>query len=304
MAMFMQRTLACTLLACACGDDDAAATGDDSGSSSGAATPQSDDSVSVTVASADSTEGGETSDGGGETTTTAADSSSTAADTTAADSSAGDESSTTGDLGDGCLAPEIFAAIDQHAHDLVGSSELLAADASAGEVVGFMLAPALPEPPAIAAQFASLFMQCSGPVLYDEYCDGGLCSQIECTGQAMGWINHMWIEPAIDGDPWSFEEVHIHQRWSGGDGFTFDIETTATGPDGADMSLTGAGEMDSTGMSVLETFPALHRAGPTVLEYADDAIGYSGQLTIADVVVAEVDAAGHLVSTGDCPSPE
>jgi hypothetical protein len=299
----MKRTLICTLLACACGDDGAAADDDDTSGTSGPATTDGDDSITVTAsASAETTDGDDTSTGGGETTTSASESSSSTGDTSAADSSTGDEGSTTGDTGDGCLPPEIFAAIDQHAHDLAVTAGFLATHPSASEVTGFMLAPALPEPPALAAQFAGpLIMTCSEPLLYDEFCEEGRCSQIECTGQGAGWINHMWIEPAIDGDPWSFEEVHIHQMWSGGDGITFDIETIASGPGGADMSLTGAGVMDTGGMSVLETFPALHRAGPTVLEYADDAGGYSGQLTIADVVVAEVDALGHLVPTGDCP---
>lgn len=124
--------------------------------------------------------------------------------------------------------------------------------------------------------------------------------QIECTGEGSGWINHVWIEPAIAGE-WSFDEVHLHLDWSGGEGVTFDIETTSTGPGGEDMSLVGAGEMDVASMSVTETFPALHVSGDTVLEYADDVGGFSGQLRIADVVVAEVDAAGHLQPTGDCP---
>lgn len=63
----------------------------------------------------------------------------------------------------------------------------------------------------------------------------------------------------------------------------------------------GEGTMDVDGMSVVETLALVHPAGPTVLEYADDADGFTGRLTIADVVVAEVDAAGHLVPTGTCP---
>jgi hypothetical protein len=144
-------------------------------------------------------------------------------------------------------------------------------------------------------------MTCAEPLLFDEFCEEGRCQQIECTGDGEGWINHVWIEPAFEDDPWSFEEVHLHLRWSGGSGTLFDITTTASGPGGADMSLTGEGEMDVDSMSVTETFPALHAAGMTVLEYADDAGAYSGQLTIADVVVATVDVAGHLQPTGDCP---
>lgn len=300
----MKRTLFCTLLASACGDDAAADDNEDTGGSTGVGTTDGDASFTASDSgSAETTTSGETSSG--ETTTTEGESdgesSSTAADTSGADSSSGDESSTTGDLGDGCLPPEVFAAIDQHAHDLAATASLLADHPSTNEVTGFLLAPGLPDPPAIAAQFASLFMPCTDVVLYEAYCESGRCSQIECTGEGSAWRNHMWIEPAIDDDPWSFEEVHLHQSWSGGTGIGFDITTISTGPDGTDMSLTGSGEMDVSSMYFTETFPALHPAGLSVLEYAEDAIGYSGQLTIVDTVVAEVDDLGHLVSTGECP---
>lgn len=113
-------------------------------------------------------------------------------------------------------------------------------------------------------------------------------------------MNHVWVEPAIVGD-WSFDEVHIHVRWNSGTSASFDIVTTSTAPGGEDVSLMGEGTMDVDGMSAVETLALVHPAGPTVLEYADDAGGFTGRLTIADVVVAEVDAAGHLVPTGSCP---
>lgn len=72
--------------------------------------------------------------------------------------------------------------------------------------------------------------------------------------------------------------------------------------DGHDWQrMAGNGAMDLGGMTVTETFPVLHDAGPTTLEYTDDAAGFSGQLAVADVVVATVDAGGHLVPTSDCP---
>lgn len=299
---FMKRTFVYALLAVACGDDSSAtaATGD-SGSSSGHATTHGDASTSASAsASAETTDGLTTED---DTTTASGSSSSGGGDTSTAGSSSGDDgSSSTGGTGDGCLPPEILAALDQHAHDLDATAGLLATHPSANEVTGFMLAPALPAPPALAASFAGpLVMICSAPLVYDEFCEEGRCQQIECTGEGAGWINHVWIEPAFDDDPWTFEEVHLHLRWSGGTGTLFDITTTAAGPGGVDMSLTGEGVMDVDSMSVRETFPALHPAGLTVLEYADDAGGFSGQLTIADVVVAQVDVVGHLEPTGDCP---
>lgn len=303
----MKRTLVCALLAAGCGDDGAATPdGGDSGGSSSHGTTHGDastsDSASATTDMTDTTDGLGTSSSAGEITTLDG-SSSSAGETSGATSSATDGSTSTGGTADGCLAPEIFAVLDQHAHDLAATAGLLATHPSADEVTGFMLAPALPAPPALAGSFAGpLIMTCSDPFLYDEYCEEGRCSQLECTGEGSAWINHLWIEPAVMNDPWSFEEVHIHLRWSGGSGTAIDIETISSGPDGVDMSMTAVGEMDVNGMSITETFPALHPAGATELQYADGPGGYAGQLTIADVVVAEVDADdGHLEWTGDCP---
>jgi hypothetical protein len=196
----------------------------------------------------------------------------------------------------------VLAAIDQHAHDLVASADLLATHPSEAEVTGFLRAPGLPEPPALTAQYAGpLIMPCSDPLVYEAFCEEGRCSQIECTGQGAGWLNHLWIEPALPGEPFAFEEVHLHLRWSGGTGTTFDITTTSTGPDGIDMSMTADGTMDVDELAVVETYPAIHPAGEAVLTYGDDAAGFSGNLTIADIVVAEVDVGGHLSPTGDCP---
>jgi hypothetical protein len=289
------------VLAAACGDDGAAGADGDAGSSSSSSGALDDSSSGPGSVSADTTEGDDSTSDGGDTTTSAG-SSSGAADTTGAASSSGDESSSSGGMAEECLAPEVFAAIDQHAHDLDATAGLLAGHPSSNEVTGFMLAPGLPEPPALPSSFAGpLIMMCSDPLVYDEFCEEGRCMQIECTGEGSAWINHVWIEPAIDGDPWSFDEVHLHLHWSGGTGTSIDITTTSIGPGGVDMSLTGEGEMDVDSMTVTETFAALHPAGITVFEYANDAVGYSGQLTIADVIVAEVDDAGHLAWTGDCP---
>jgi hypothetical protein len=288
----MKRIAVCAVLATACTDDTSSSGSanqtDGETSSSGAHTETGHGSESSTGFDATSSAGGSSST---DNTSTSA---STESSSTAADSS-------TGDLDDGCLPPEIFAAIDQHAHDLAATADLLATHPSQNEVTGFLLAPGLPDPPALPASFAGLFMPCSDPTMFTEYCEMGRCSQIECTGEGSAWIHHLWLEMPLSEDPWAFDEVDVWLHWSGGDGVNFDIETSQMGPGGVDVSLVGAGEMGVDSMSVSETFDSLHDAGDAVLEYAEDPAGYSGQLTIAGVVVAEVDAGGHLVPTGDCP---
>jgi hypothetical protein len=280
-----------------CGDDGADAaegTGTEGGTTADTSTSlgtSTSSSSGGTTASTDEPATTSSSDGSGSDSTSSSSSSS---------SSGSDGSSSTGE-GLECLPPMILAAIDQHAHDLAATASLLATHPSTNEVTGFLLAPGLPDPPALPASFAGLFMPCSDPTMFTEYCEMGRCSQIECTGEGSAWIHHLWLEMPLSEDPWAFDEVDVWLHWSGGDGVNFDIETSQMGPGGVDVSLVGAGEMGVDSMSVSETFDSLHDAGDAVLEYAEDPAGYSGQLTIAGVVVAEVDAGGHLVPTGDCP---
>lgn len=298
----MRRTSICiAIIACACGDDGATNDDDD--------TTGADDSASGSPTSATLTSTTATTT---VSTTTDADTTTTDVDTSTSDTgstseSSGSESSsgedtTTGGALEGCLPAEVFTALDQHMHDMDATAGLLAGHPSQGEVTGFLLAPGLPTPPAYPATFAGLFMPCMEPVLYDPYCESGGCSQIECTGSGAGWIEHVYLDEAFEDGDWTFAEVHIHLRWNDGATGTFiDLTTVSAGPDGIDMSMTADGLMDAEDFTVLETFPNMHEAGETALEYTHDDMGYSGTLTIAGVVAAEVDAAGHLVETGDCP---
>lgn len=211
------------------------------------------------------------------------------------------------DGGDGatiaCLPAEVFLALERHALDLAATAGLLAGHPSEAEVTGFLLAPALPFPPALSASFAGpLVMTCSKPLVYDAFCEEGRCSQIECTGSGAGWLHHLWLEDPVAADGWSFQAVDVYIRWDDGEtGTTFTLSTTATSPSGRDVSMMATGVMDPDMLYVEETFPALHPAGVTRLEYIDDASGYRGQLTIDGVEVADVDATGRLDPTGSCP---
>lgn len=202
-----------------------------------------------------------------------------------------------------CVPTDVFAAIDRHALDLVSTAGALAGHASQAEATGFMLAPALPTPPALAASFAGpLVMTCSEPLVYDAFCEEGRCTQLECTGRGAGWRNHVWLEEPVRSKDWSIESVDISLVWEeGATGTSFTIETQAIAPHGSDASMTAEGTMDVEGLRVVERFPRVQPYGITVLDYAVGDTGFRGGLAIDGVVTAEVDDSGSLVPTGECP---
>ena len=289
----------------ACGDDsgvsDGSSTGDGTGSTSSPTTVGATTSGAQTSDATSSTGGAGSSSGGADST--GADS--TGGSATGSDSGSGTDagdSGTSGGMAAACPAADVLAAIDQHAHDLVTTAGLLAGHPSASEATGFLLAPALPSPPAISSIFAGpLIMPCSTPLTYDAYCADGACSQIECTGDGAGWIMHFWLPAPLVSGGWTFDEVTVDVAWAdGAPGVTFDIGAVSTAPNGEDMTMVGSGAMDQAGMTVTEVWANLDPAGPTTLEYTDGA-AFSGDLTIDTTVAATVDPAGHLVPTGDCP---
>src|SRR5688572_24640045 len=90
----------------------------------------------------------------------------------------------------GCAPDEVLAPLNDFLSAFDGSSSALAGHAGSFEATGFFLAPGLPGPTSIIAEFFSIFMGCTEAVLFDPACVMGRCTQLECTGRGGGWINH------------------------------------------------------------------------------------------------------------------
>lgn len=202
-----------------------------------------------------------------------------------------------------CLPGEVVTALERHSLDLSATAGLLAGHPSAREVTGFLLAPALPFPPALSAAFAGpLVMECAEARFYEPWCEVGRCSRIECTGHGAGWIHHLMIDRPVSTGRWYIEQAEVRVGWEDGDaGTAFVITTAAHGPSDTDVSMIASGRMDEDELLVIATFPALHPAGAVSLELAEDAAGLRGVLAIGGLVVAELDAAARMVPTGECP---
>jgi hypothetical protein len=213
-----------------------------------------------------------------------------------------DGADTGADDGFACLPSEVITVLERHALDLAATAGLLAGHPSQTELTGFLLAPALPFPPAVSAAFASLARPCAEARSYAPFCEQGRCAWIECTGHGAGWIHHLRLDRPVSTGLWYHKDVEVLVSWEEGDtGTAFTIATDARGPDGVDVSMLASGRMDEAGTSVVASFPALHPAGVTTFELADDASGLHGHLAIGELVVAELDVAARLAPTGDCP---
>lgn len=207
-----------------------------------------------------------------------------------------------GSGGGSCLGADVLSTLDDHLQDVIASGSLLATHPSANEATSFFLAPGMPEPPGFVATFASLFMPCSDPTLYDPFCEEGHCTRIECTGEGAGWVNHAYLDSTpFEAGGFSFSAATLDNAWAdGATGSTFTIAATATGPGGTDWSMTGSGTLDLAGVTLQESYPNLFSAGEATLSY-DSAASPKGGVEVAGVVIAEVGVDGHLAATGACP---
>jgi hypothetical protein len=214
---------------------------------------------------------------------------------------------TNGDSTTACIPTRVFVAIDEHVDDLAHTADLMAGVPSPNAPVGFMVAPALPTPPATALQYAHPGeMPCQGPWLAPAECDQTHCIQVECIGTDSSWMTLSWLEHPVDHDGWQIEQVLVGVRWTEGNtNAEFGIMTNAATPESSDASMLGYGWMSSDGsFSVIERYFALHEYGDVEVSYVVFEGELVGGIEIRDVLVATLDAEGRFRPTGVCPEPE
>jgi hypothetical protein len=205
-----------------------------------------------------------------------------------------------------CMPTIVFDALDEHVHELAYSADLMTNQPSANQPIGFLLAPALPVPPATAIRYANVpDLPCDGALMYPPICDGGHCYQVECTGEGTEWMTLVWNQAPLQNDGFEFQHVYTLSSWNDAEpGVEFAIATQAIIPDGTNASMLAKGRFIDHGFYVVEQFPTLHPYGEVQLAYVWENDVFGGSLKIGTFTVAEVDEAGHLQPTGVCPEPE
>jgi hypothetical protein len=206
----------------------------------------------------------------------------------------------------GCISPLAFLAIDRHLQDLRQTAQLVADHPSANQPVGFLLAPALPMPPATPIRFANVTgLPCALPHMYAPVCDGAHCYQVECSGQGTAWMTLLWNEEPVDAPDWDIGHVLVLTAWNDAEpGLEFAIASDGRSVIGDDASMIGYGRIVDGGYWVVEHYPSLHSYGETELTYVWQNEMFSGEMTIGSFVVARIDETGALSPTGVCPEPE
>ena len=200
-----------------------------------------------------------------------------------------------------CADPAVMAELTDFLSRFEQAASALAGHGASNEAAGFFIAPGLPEPPAIIATFAGLFMACTEPVLFDPFCDQGRCTQIECTGDGAGWSYHFSLDETVSAAGFSLASVDIAHHWADGEsGTTFDFATEATGPGDRSWNATGSGALGQDSATLELTFPTLF-GSPAVLTYEVTESSHEGSLIVDGVEIAAVGPTGALEPTGDCP---
>lgn len=194
--------------------------------------------------------------------------------------------------------------LQAHINHVDGAIGLLAGHPSDIEAVSFLDVPGFEGP----VSYMSLIGPCASASSYDEYCDPEtlLCSHIECTGVAAGWIVHTRTQAARSEGDFAFASITGEVAWEDGStGFSWRVSSEATGRDGQDWSITGEGavvpEGASWAWSLDESLPSLSSAGAAQLGVTHGIAGGSGTLVIGGVTVATIDDALAVTETGECP---
>ena len=222
------------------------------------------------------------------------------------DDASGDGSGGESDETMACLPALVFMALDGHLQELRASTGLMAAQPSANQPIGFLLAPGLPLPPATAIRYANVpGLPCADPTVHPPVCDGAHCYQVECTGNGTEWMTLLWNESPIDDEQWRIEHVWVLSSWNEAEpGIEFAIASDGRTHAGANASMLAHGRIIDSGMHVIEQYPMLSEVGEVWLTFVWENDVFAGDLRIGDFLVARVDDMGHLRPTGACPEPE
>ena len=200
-----------------------------------------------------------------------------------------------------CAPADVLEELNEFVAAYSDTVGLLAGQPGPSEATAFYLAPALPDPPAVSATFATLFMTCTEATTFDPYCELDRCSQLECTGEGAGLDNHYYLDGTVVSGEYSFEQLDIDHHWlDGAEGTTFDMTLVASGPGGRTWDATGTGALDTDSGEIELTFAAL-LGEETVLTFAVTETTHEGSLVAGGVTVASVNDEGVLVATGECP---
>jgi hypothetical protein len=206
-----------------------------------------------------------------------------------------DDSGTDTGIAD-CTDDAILDLLSIHLADLAASGVVLVGHAGKREAVGLFV---LPGWVGVSAQYATLVEACTEPLLYDSWCDGALCWQLECTGKGASVITHGWLAHPVTSDEVAIDEAAVDTLWSEETGdVTYDLVSSSTGPDKADISVDGTGTLQVDGThTLIEAYTGLGLTLKATLTGGH----VEGELLAEEVVVARTDDAGQLVATGDCP---
>lgn len=196
-----------------------------------------------------------------------------------------------------CLTKDSADVMAKHVSDLTTQIALVAGHQDTQNAVGFISVPHQAE---TMVNYYTLFMPCTEPTLFDPYCDGTTCSQIECNGEP-SWTLHSWYDAApVEQDGWTYTETKTDVTWPGdGDVLLVDLSGDITGEDGRDWSFSGTADYADGVYTLTETYPNLVDSGATTLEVEVDfeADTVDGTVKVGGGTVAEL--AGSMTATAN-----
>ena len=238
------------------------------------------------------------------TATTDTDTTTTDTDTTTTDTDTTDTD--TGSPGMTCPSQNQFDEISSFIDDLISNAAILITHPSQAEAVGTLVVPGWN---VSQANFFFLFMPCSGPNLYSEWCDGAACWQTECVNPGASWTQHSRLNNTpVNRNGWVYGAGRLDVLWvDGPPDFNFDVDGIATDSQGDDYSYTGGLSSIGTVLDINLEFPGVLGTGEIVTAHANvDTNGgiYSGEAWVDGVQVADLFDTGNgfrFVGNAVCP---
>ena len=193
-----------------------------------------------------------------------------------------------------CPTDEQLDVLADYFEQLNSSSGLFLGHPSQVEAVGTLM---LPNWDLNMATYFFLLMPCSGPMLYDDWCDGQMCWRTECTEPGASWAQHAELQSApVSRLGWTYGESTSELSWSddGSNNFTLLFDGAAEHPSGDDYSYIGVQRSTGAKVQTLVRMQALLGASEDVTMQAQ--VDFGTGASHGDLWVGK-DLAGILVDT-------
>lgn len=187
---------------------------------------------------------------------------------------------------DGCLSDAALEILGAHVSAVATDASYLAESGSSSEALAYF---ELPGWTVAGPTFFTLLMPCGEAVAFDEWCDGGVCWQLECTAPGPAWAHHGRLEnEQIVRGEWTYADTSTSVSWDEASGVLSSVTHAKASSDAGDYDVDATLVLDAPTATIDQTYPSLVKDAEVKVHAVINVTGgdHSGSVTLDGTEIA------------------